>query len=60
MRVVVVCRREMSNFLSCLMQQSADHWECDPEGTAAIKDEYCNEEQAVFVACLAAAEGAPP
>ncbi len=47
-----VCGDMVRRFLACLVGQPADHFECDPEGTASIKDGFCEAEQAEFASCL--------
>jgi hypothetical protein len=45
------CATPIENFVSCLAQQPLGHWECDEDGLAAIRDGYCEKEQAAIVAC---------
>jgi hypothetical protein len=56
-RDVRACRREMAEVLRCLTRQPLAHWECDPEGEAAIKDGYCDQQQGTFAGCLSKAVG---
>jgi hypothetical protein len=46
------CSNELSSFFQCLGSQSSDHWECLEDGTGAIREGFCESEQAAFAACL--------
>jgi len=46
------CTAQLSSFFRCLASQSADHWECLEDGTGAIREGFCEAEQAAFAACL--------
>jgi hypothetical protein len=52
MSAVPRCQPEIGAFFGCLATQSADHWECLEDGTGAIRDGFCEREQARFAACL--------
>lgn len=47
-----VCDRELGAFFECLEAQPSEHWECVEDGTAAIREGYCEVEQARFAQCL--------
>jgi hypothetical protein len=47
-----VCDRELGAFYACLKAQPSEHWECLDDGTAAIREGYCESEQAGFAQCL--------
>jgi hypothetical protein len=46
------CQPEISAFFSCLSGHGVERWECLEDGTGAIRDGYCEREQAGFAACL--------
>jgi hypothetical protein len=46
------CADAAREFLRCLSTEPPEHWECPSEGPAAIKDGYCDEEQAALGLCL--------
>lgn len=46
------CLQQVAAFYRCLASEPADHWECAEDGVAAIKEGYCNAEQAGAVVCL--------
>lgn len=46
------CSEQLRAFFKCLGTQSADHWECLEDGTGAIREGFCEGEQAAFAACL--------
>jgi hypothetical protein len=46
------CTDAAREFLRCLSTEPPAHWECPSEGPAAIKDGYCDEEQAALGRCL--------
>jgi len=46
------CAKQLSSFYECLASQPKEHWECLEDGTGAIRDGYCEAEQAAFAACL--------
>jgi len=47
-----VCQPQLGAFFKCLEAQPSGHWECLEDGTAAIRESYCDSEQAGFAACL--------
>jgi len=47
-----LCDAELGAFYTCLKGQPSDHWECLEDGTAAIREGYCENEQATFARCL--------
>lgn len=46
------CRSELRAFYRCLETEPSEHWECLEDGTAAIREGYCENEQAQFARCL--------
>jgi hypothetical protein len=52
MAAAPVCHDLVMRLFACLTVQPIDHWECDPDGMAAIREPYCSAEQANTVACL--------
>lgn len=50
------CAMEMAAALGCFTKEGDDHWECGEDGLAAIRDGYCEREQAAYVACLQRSE----
>lgn len=46
-----VCSALMQAVLACFGKQPLERWECDEDGNAAIKEGFCNEEQATFAHC---------
>lgn len=46
------CALAFGSLYSCLEQQPLSHWECAPDGIAAIGDGFCDKEQSVATRCL--------
>lgn len=46
-----VCRVHLLKFFSCAEKEPVNHWQC-AEGTPAIKDGWCDAQQAAFAACI--------
>jgi hypothetical protein len=46
------CGSQLVAALACFGSRPASDWECDPDGIAAIKDGFCEGEQARFASCL--------
>jgi hypothetical protein len=46
------CDEQFAAFYGCLAQETLSHWECSPEGVPAIRDGYCEKEQAAASSCL--------
>jgi hypothetical protein len=46
------CTPEMKRFFQCLVQEPVAHWECAPDGVAAIQDGFCQVEQRNTVVCM--------
>jgi hypothetical protein len=44
----------MLRFYGCLVAEPLEHWECAPEGVAAIRDGFCQAEQRATVTCMEA------
>lgn len=53
MATMTPCDEQFAAFYGCLAQESLSHWECSPEGVPAIRDGYCEREQAAASSCLA-------
>lgn len=50
---IPVCQVELQAFFfRCLATQPDKHWECLEDGSVAIKQGFCEQEQAAFAACL--------
>lgn len=48
------CTTEILRFFQCLKGQPAQNWQCAPDGVAAIRDGFCDDEQRLTVACMQA------
>jgi hypothetical protein len=48
------CSEPMQAFFQCLRKQPVANWQCAPEGVAAIRDGFCDKEQAETVHCMQA------
>lgn len=46
------CGRELNIFFECLKSQPLTSWECVEDGSAAIREGFCDKEQGDFAACL--------
>ena len=46
------CGGPVKAFFECLASQAPAHWECLEDGTGAIREGFCEQEQAAFAACL--------
>ena len=46
------CSGPMQAFFQCLRKQPAANWQCAPDGVAAIRDGFCDTEQAETVRCM--------
>ncbi len=49
------CRAQMDAFLACLVRHPVDRWECVEDGTASIKEGFCDPEQEAYILCVASA-----
>jgi hypothetical protein len=45
------CSEPLRAVLACFAKQQQSSWECDEDGNAAIKDGFCDTEQAAFARC---------
>ena len=45
------CDAELLRFMACAAREPASHWECD-DGIPALKDGFCDAEQASVVKCV--------
>lgn len=52
MAAAEMCHRELMRFYDCLAKHPAQHWECLEDGSGAIKEGFCDKEQASFADCL--------
>jgi hypothetical protein len=52
MATLTPCGDEISTFYRCLVKQPTARWQCDEDGVAAIRDGFCNDEQARVVGCM--------
>ena len=48
------CAEPTISLYHCLITQSLEHWECGEDGVAAIREGYCDKEQAGVFACMQA------
>lgn len=48
------CSQPVSAMFSCLLREPLAHWSCAEDGVAAIREGYCDSEQAQAVACMEA------
>ncbi|MEP7050521.1 MAG: hypothetical protein ABJB12_09225 [Pseudomonadota bacterium] len=48
------CSRAFQELFACLGKEPPAHWECDDDGVAAIREGYCEKEQASTTKCLEA------
>jgi hypothetical protein len=46
------CESQIAAFYDCLKTQPSEHWECLEDGSAAIREGYCEQEQAGFAQCV--------
>lgn len=46
------CSSEISAMFGCILREPVAHWECDEDGVGAIREGYCDKEQAAAVACM--------
>jgi hypothetical protein len=53
----IICKAEIRRMYDCLLRQPAENWECDENGVGAIRDPFCDREQAAAVKCLEANVG---
>ena len=49
------CRAQMDAFVACLVRHPVDRWECVEDGTASIKEGFCDPEQEAYILCVASA-----
>jgi hypothetical protein len=46
------CRESVSALFGCLVRQPLTNWECAEDGVAAIREGFCEAEQARAVGCM--------
>jgi hypothetical protein len=49
-----ICKAEVNRMYDCLLRQPVQNWECDENGVGAIRDPFCDKEQAAAVKCIEA------
>lgn len=54
MAALTPCSDAISTLYSCLVREPLAHWNCAEDGVAAIREGYCDSEQAKAVACMEA------
>jgi hypothetical protein len=54
------CKEELFAFLTCLRRQPAANWECDSEDIPAIRDPFCDRQQAALAACMESSPARSP
>jgi hypothetical protein len=52
MAAITPCAQQFDGFYACLDREALTHWECSPEGVPAIRDGFCEKEQAAASGCL--------
>ena len=52
-----ICKAEVNRMYDCLLRQPVQNWECDENGVGAIRDPFCDKEQAAAVKCIEANAG---
>jgi hypothetical protein len=48
------CTEQISAFYRCLVGEPLQHWDCAPDGVAAIRNGFCDREQGATAACMEA------
>jgi hypothetical protein len=46
------CNPEFQTFYRCLLKEPVRNWECAEDGVAAIREGFCDKEQARAVSCM--------
>ncbi len=54
MASVTPCSEAFLSFYGCLVTQPPKNWECGDDGVAAIRDGFCDPEQARAAKCMEA------
>jgi len=52
MATLTPCSPEFSALFRCWLHEPLEHWECGEDGVGAIRDGYCDKEQAAVVTCM--------
>jgi len=52
MATLTPCSAEFAELYSCLVKEPTAHWECGADGVAAIREGYCERQQAVTASCM--------
>ena len=54
MSIGTPCADEFAGLYRCLENEPVAHWECAEDGVAAVREGYCEKEQATAVGCMEA------
>ncbi len=54
MAIGTPCADEFAGLYRCLEGEPVGHWECAEDGVAAVREGYCEREQAAAVGCMEA------
>lgn len=46
------CKAQLDVALGCMVREPREHWTCNEDGLASIRDGYCNAEQGAYIECL--------
>ena len=46
------CTQAFTGLFACFVKEPLAHWECGDDGIAAIREGYCDREQAITTKCL--------
>jgi hypothetical protein len=52
MAALTPCSAEISELYDCLLREPLSRWECDEDGSPAIREGSCEGEQARVARCL--------
>ena len=52
MAAIGACERQFAGFYRCLSGEPSEHWRCDEDGVAAIREGFCDKEQEATVQCM--------
>ena len=52
MASVAPCTQAFRGLYACLLREPLTHWECGEDRMGAIRDGYCEEEQAAVASCM--------
>jgi hypothetical protein len=54
MSIGTPCADEFAALYACLENEPVAHWECAEDGIAAVRESYCEKQQATAVGCMEA------